>query len=91
MAISMFHKLVPPSAKVLGLSRQVDAKIGGAGMDAYVVVDRGTEVNVWTDFPDVCLAIENGAVRAQLSLNLSQADRLYELLNDAIAKVRSEN
>lgn len=60
-------------------------------MDEYVVVDRRKSVNVWTDFPDVCIAVENGDERVQISLNLSQANRLYDMLNDAIAKLHQEN
>ena len=60
-------------------------------MDEHIVVDRQKSINVWTDFPDVYIAIENGEERVGLSLNLSQADRLYTLLNDAVAQIRSEN
>lgn len=60
-------------------------------MDECVIVDRHKSANVWTDFPDVCIAVENGEDRAQVTLNLSQARRLYELLNDAIAQVHNEN
>lgn len=60
-------------------------------MNEYVVVDARKQANVWTDFPDICIAIENKQDAAQLTLNLSQAERLLTLLNDAIAKIRSEN
>ena len=60
-------------------------------MDEYVVVDRQKSVNVWTDFPDVCISVENGDDRVQVRLNVSQANRLYDLLNDAIAKIHNEN
>jgi hypothetical protein len=60
-------------------------------MEEGIVIDRRKSVDVWTDFPDVYISVENRNDVAQARLNLSQAKRLHELLGKAIDKIREEN
>jgi len=58
-------------------------------MDEHIVVDRRQSMNVWTDGPDVCIAIDEGD-KAQIRLNLTQAKKLRSLLDEAIAELRED-
>lgn len=59
-------------------------------MDGVVIVDRRREVNVWTHDGDVYLAVEDQHDRSQVQLNMAQAKRVLELLNDALAQLYEE-
>jgi hypothetical protein len=58
-------------------------------MEEGIVIDRRKSVDVWTDFPDVYISVENRNDVAQARLNLSQAKRLHELLGKAIDRIRT--